>query len=108
MQKKYRLDIYKPGLHNDYLYRMVTNHNAGRISFNLIDVVGFVNAFRALNPERFAQSIHTWVPGKESGTSLLISDDNGETFTICLTQVEISELQETVSGSINADQHGDS
>ncbi len=92
MTKKYRIDLHKTGRLNSIIAAMIANHNNGKVSFNLIDVVGLLNSLKSAYPEKNSGYAHQWNTQSPSGTQLILSEDNGETFTMTITQVEVHEL----------------
>jgi hypothetical protein len=89
---KYKVDLHKTGSCNDFITRMIANHNAGASRFNLIDIVGYLNANKAAFPLTYGGFSYCWNVYGPLGTQIMISEDNNESYTMTITQVEMLEL----------------
>jgi len=87
MKSKIQVVIHKQGSENENLLRMVANHNEGTAQIDLSDIVGYMYAKKAMFP-----TVSNYRVYNDNGT-LNISEDNGESFTLSLTFVELHELQ---------------
>ena len=96
MKKKYRVDIHRYGALNNTITMMVANHNDGISSFNLMDVVGLVNSLRCALPLSNQGFCHLWNSNNPEGTSILISENGGHTYTLTITQISIHPLNNVV------------
>jgi hypothetical protein len=101
MKKKYRVDLHRYGALNGIITNMVANHNDGLSSFNLIDVVGLINSFKCANPLYNSGFCHQWDPENPGGTRLLISENGGQSFTLTISQIQVSPLNNVVESSEN-------
>ena len=99
MKKKYRIDLHKHGAMNPTIAMMVANHNDGLSSFNLIDLVGLINSLRCAHPLHNMGFCHQWNTESPGGTSLLVSEDGAQTYTLTISQIELSPLNNVVDAS---------
>jgi len=87
MKTKFKVDINAHGNHSDALLKMIGNHNEGLVSIDLDVIQGYLLAKKAQYP--------TLIDGRVvftlNGNSLSISDDEGKTFYITITEVNAAD-----------------
>ncbi len=88
MKTKLKIDLLAFGNHTEAIVRMVCNHNAGIANVDFDIISGYVLAKKAHWP----QIIDGKVALKLEYPNLSISDDEGETFYLVITECEMEEL----------------
>ena len=95
--KKYQICLHKSGKNNTPILEMIAYANEGRSRLSFIDLVGYINATKARYPIADEGFSYVWDTRNPNGTTLHISEDNCETFTISVTQIELHELANVVT-----------
>jgi hypothetical protein len=99
MKKKYNVNIHKSGENNSAILEMIANVNGGVARLSLLDIVGYVNSQKCRWPLTKEKFDFLWDTRNPAGTTLHISEDGCETFTMSITQVELHELTNVVTVS---------
>ena len=93
MKTKFKVEINAHGNHSDALLKMIGNHNEGLVSIDIDVIKGYLLAKKAQYPSLTDGKVF-FVPASTE-KSIAISDNEGETFYITITEVNanINELE---------------
>lgn len=92
LKTKFKVEINGRGNHSEFLLKVIGNHNSGQSFIDLDIMAGYMLAKKAEYP--------TLVDGrvaiKNDGDTIHVSDDNGETYYLSITECtyEILEVAE--------------
>ena len=95
MKTKFKVDLQKKGCHTDFLTSVICNHNEGVANISLDIIIGYMLAKKAQFPSLSDGRLSIETDTMKDKT-IHISDDNGETFYITITECEMEELREEV------------
>lgn len=97
--KKFHVHIYSHGSNNDAILTMVGNHNSGKVNISLQTIASYIDArvaqYPGIDKGRF---VYTYSP---EISTLDISEDNFQTFTLQIREVEILELDEEIESNFD-------
>lgn len=91
---KFKVEPLSWGNHSEGIMRMIGNHNGGNALLTLEDIKGYVNSMKARYPN-ITEGKGAVITDPENEKRILISDDNGATVYLAITEIELHELTET-------------
>jgi len=99
MQTKFKVDIHANGYHLDNLVKMIANHNAGISKIDIDVISGYLLAEKAQKPDTTPGKIFLKTEGANRQT-LHVSQDEGRTCYISITECEMHELEDTATAEL--------
>ena len=97
MYTKFKIDIHATGYHLAELVTMIANHNSKRSRIDLDVIQGYLLGEKARMPDNTPGKIELKSEG-ENNQTLHVSDNNGESFYLTITECEMYELEEEPQG----------
>ena len=89
---KFKVDIHKDGSENNQLLTVIGNHNSGKVPVSLVDIQSYMTVRRGLMP--YSNGCYFATRPEGSNSTLLISEDEGKTWTLTIEEIELEELEE--------------
>ena len=98
MYTEFKVEVSKSGQHFDSIIKMISTHNdpSNKVKIDMDVINGYLLAHRAMYPP-----LNTGLFIKSEGENnqiLHVSDDNGKTFYLTITEREMYELGEQPQG----------
>ena len=91
MKKKLNVKILKNGSESPDILRIIGSHNGGEVPICLEDLISWGQCRRALYP---LGNNGLAIERTDTESTLSVTEDGGETFTMLIEEVEINELAE--------------
>ena len=91
MKKQLKVNIMKSGSLNDELLKAIAGSNEGTQEVSLNDLEAFIRVKKAQYPFLY-HNTQCGRYGDKEGDTIEITEDNGKTFTLSISEVEINEL----------------
>lgn len=95
MKTKFKVELHKQGCHTDFLIGIICNHNQGISNIDLDVITGYMMARKAQYPSGDYGKLSLKTEGDNNQT-IHISDDDGESYYLSITECEMEELREEV------------